>query len=68
MAERVPKPQLCRQNISSGMQRWGKIVGFKSPVGQVRTGRARSHALLIHVKQELIVGSDVHDEMLGRLL
>src|SRR5277367_1153475 len=50
------------------MQKWGKVVSFKPPMGQVAAGRASSYTFLIHIKQKLIVGADMHDEVLRRLL
>ncbi len=64
---RAKAPDRCRQNVSPRMQKGGEIVGFESPMRQVAAGWARSHALLVHIQQELIVGADMDQEMQGRL-
>src|SRR5690242_2778661 len=51
------------QNVISGTQKRGQVVGFKSPMGQVAAGRARRDAMLINVEEKLVIGADMHNEM-----
>lgn len=56
-------PNSRSQHVASLVQKWRKVVGLKSPVSQVRVAWSAACTLAIHVKQELVVGADIDDEV-----
>ena len=60
-------PDRGGQNVSPRTQERRDVIGLISPMTQVASRWAGVHALLIHIKNELVVRAHVHDKVL-RLL
>src|SRR5712664_2998014 len=56
-------PHLGGQDISPRTQERRDVIGLISPMTQIASRRAKAHALLIHIKNELIVRARVHDKV-----
>jgi hypothetical protein len=61
---RAKIPNRRREHILASSKERSKIVGLVSPVSQVAMAGAATHALLIHMKDELVVGAYIHVEVL----
>ena len=64
---RAEAPDCGCEDVSSGVQKRGEIVGFKSPVGEISESGTGADTLLIYVQEKLVIGADVHEKMRGCL-
>ncbi len=60
--ERPEVPDRRRDPVVARAEKRREVVGFESPVQDVRACRARSDAAAVDVEQVAVVGAHVHDE------